>query len=382
MTSDTPRTPSMSLKAAVVAIVVAFVVGVVASLAIRPRSVQAGAAGGGAGQADATAAVQQLDWRVPIAFASTLPALGDNIVYVSEALKKASGGAINWEVYEPGKLVPPFGITDGVKDQKIQAGYTWLGYDQGKIPSAPLISAVPFGMEPWEFAAWWFEGDGKSLAEAVYAEHNVHPLLCGVIGPETAGWFRSEIKSAADFRGIKIRFAGLGGKVMQRMGASVTMLPGGEIFQALEKGAIDATEFSMPAIDKRLGFDRVVKLNYYPGWHQPYTAFHVLINKDLWQGLNETTQALIETTCTAGVLRNLARGEALQGGIIASFPDQGITAKRIPVELLRQLQKVTAEVLTEEAGKDDHFAKIYRSQRDFSASYHKWKSLAYLPRDF
>ncbi|MEM9490679.1 MAG: C4-dicarboxylate ABC transporter, partial [Myxococcota bacterium] len=214
---------------------------------------------GSADSAGATPAAAAIRWRVPIAFKSTLPALGDNILYVAEALKRASGGAIEWQIFEPGKVVPPFGITDGVKDDKVPAGYTWLGYDQGKIPSAPLFSAVPFGMEPWEYAAWWYEGEGQSLAEEVYAGHGVHPILCGIIGPETAGWFRNEIKSLDDIDGLKIRFAGLGGKVLEKLGGSVTVLPGGEIFGALEKGAIDATEFSMPAIDQKLGFDKVVK---------------------------------------------------------------------------------------------------------------------------
>ena len=225
---------------------------------------------------------------MPVAFGTNLPALGDNIVFVSDALKAASGGAVQFKVFEPGKLVPPFSITDAVKDNKVPAGYTWVGYDQGKIPSAPLFAARPFGMEPWEFTAWWYEGGGKELGEEVYAAHGVHPVLCGIIGPETAGWFREEITSLDDLKGLKIRFAGLGGKVMQKAGASVTLLPGGEIFQALEKGAIDATEFSMPAIDQKLGFNKIVKINYFPGWHQTYTSFHLVVNKEVWEGLDPT----------------------------------------------------------------------------------------------
>ncbi|WP_428263728.1 TRAP transporter substrate-binding protein [Haliangium sp.] len=326
--------------------------------------------------------MEQVRWRVPVAFGTNLPALGDNILYVSEALSKASGGAVTLEVFEPGKLVPPFSITDGVKDNKIQAGYTWLGYDQGKIPSSPLLSARPFGMEPWEFTAWWYEGGGQAMAEEIYGEHGVHPILCGIIGPETAGWFREELNSLDDLKGLKIRFAGLGGKVVQELGASVTMLPGGEIFQALEKGAIDATEFSMPAIDQRLGFDRVVKNNYFPGWHQTYTAFHLVVNKGVWDQLTPSTRDFIDMGCTAGVIRNLARGEALQGEVIAGFPDKGVQARSLPEPLLRELQTVTKRVLEQEAAQDPMFKRVYESQEAFSASYAHWKRLAYLPRDF
>ena len=332
--------------------------------------------------APAAEAADKVRWKVPVAFGTNLPALGDNIVYVADALKAASGGSVQFKVFEPGKLVPAFSITDAVKDKKIQAGYTWIGYDQGKIPSAPLFAARPFGMEPWEFTAWWYDGGGKALGEEVYAEHGVHPVLCGIIGPETAGWFRNEISSLDDLKGLKIRFAGLGGKVMQKIGASVTMLPGGEIFQALEKGAIDASEFSMPAIDQKLGFNKVVTFNYFPGWHQTYTAFHLVVNKEVWDGLEDSTRALINMACTAGVLRNLSHGEAIQGEVIRGFSDKGVTAGSLPEPILRELQGIAQEVMQEEAGNDALFKKVYESQEAFSANYKFWKSLAYLPRDF
>jgi len=330
----------------------------------------------------AAQAAEKVRWKVPVAFGTNLPALGDNITYVADALKAASGGAVQFKVFEPGKLVPPFSITDAVKDNKVQAGYTWVGYDQGRIPSSPLFAARPFGMEPWEYTAWWYEGGGKALGEEVYGEHGVHPILCGIIGPETAGWFRNEIKTLDDLKGLKIRFAGLGGRVLQKLGASVTMLPGGEIFQALEKGAIDASEFSMPAIDQKLGFDRVVKFNYFPGWHQTYTAFHLLVNKGVWEKLEDSNRALIDMACTAGVMRNLSKGEAIQGKIIDNFKASGVTATRLPEDLLRELQTVTHQVMQEESGKDALFKKVYDSQEAFAEGYKSWKSLGYLPRDF
>ena len=294
-----------------------------ATLAIRPP----GESTGSAAQDEEGVAVA-VRWRVPVAFATTLEVLGDNIIWVTDAIRRSSNGAIVLEPFEPGEVVPPLNIVDAVREGKVQAGYTWLGYDQGKIPASPLLGAVPFGMEPWEYTAWWFEAGGRELAEALYAKYDVHPLLCGLIGPETAGWFRSPIESLDDLEGLKIRFAGLGGKVIERLGASVTMLPGGEIFQALEKGAIDATEFSLPNVDEQLGFDRIAKLNYYPGWHQPYTAAHLAVNIEEWRSLNPAQQAVIDTACTGGVTRNLANSEAKQGPILGGLPRQGCDAHR------------------------------------------------------
>ena len=362
------------------AILVAFTVGLVGALSLRGTESRNQSLRNG--PSSLSEVRQEINWRVPVAFGTNLPALGDNILDVSEALAAVTNGRIRLKVFEPGLLVPPFSITESVKERKIEAGYTWLGYDQGRIPATPLIAAVPFGMEPWEFATWHFEVGGKALAESLYHPHNVHPIFCGLIGPETAGWFRSPIESLDDFKGLKIRFAGLGGKVLQKLGASVTMIPGGEIFQALEKGAIDATEFSMPAVDQLLGFDRVAKFNYYPGWHQTFTSTHLVINLQIWRDLDEADRVLLEMACTAGVIRNLAHGEAIQGEVIKGFPAKGVTAIKFDRVMLEQLRDVTRTVLEEEAEKDEDFRIIWESQKRFLATYRHWKDLAYLPRDF
>jgi TRAP-type mannitol/chloroaromatic compound transport system substrate-binding protein len=362
-------------RTALVAVAFAFFAGLLGALALRDDARPAQHVGESVSR-------EAVNWRVPVAFGTNLPALGDNILLVAKSLQQASAGRVNLQVFEPGMLIPVFSITEGVRDNKIPAGYTWLGYDAGKIPATPLVSAVPFGMEPWEFTAWYYEDEGKALTQALYAPHQVHPILCGIIGPETAGWFRHPIDTLEDFQGLKIRFAGLGGAVLQKLGASVTMLPGGEIFQALEKGAIDATEFSLPVVDQMLGFDRVAKFNYFPGWHQTFTAAHLVVNQSVWSALDPADQALIEMACTAGVIRNLSRAEALQGNVMAGFPAKGVTAKKFPREILRQLRNVTEQVLSEEARKDADFARIWASQKKFSKTYQLWKDHAYLPRDF
>ncbi|TVR80100.1 MAG: TRAP transporter substrate-binding protein [Rhodospirillales bacterium] len=327
-------------------------------------------------------AQERVRWRVPIAFPSALPALGDTAPWVFEQLNIVSGGNVQLRISEPGQLVPPFQIMEAVKDRKVQAGFTWIGYDAGKIPALPLISAVPFGMEPWAFTAWWYHAGGKELGQELYEPHNIHPLLCGIISPETAGWFRFEITSLDDVRGLKIRFAGLGGKILQELGASVTEIPGAEIYQALERGAIDAAEFSLPEVDQQLGFDRVAKYNYFPGWHQTFTTMHLLVNKGLWDGLEEQTQALMNMACMAGTMYGLSKAEANQGPVIAQFPDKGVTPVVLPEEILLELEQVSTQVLREEAEKDEMFSKILESQIAFRKNYDLWKQYGYLPRDF
>lgn len=327
-------------------------------------------------------AEESLRWKVQTAFNSNLPVVGEPIKRLVKQLDDVSGGNVKLKVFEPGKLVPSFEITEAVKNNQVPAGFTWLGYDQGKIPAAALIAAVPFGMEPWEYAAWWYEGEGKKLAEDLYASHNVHPVLCSLVGPETAGWFKKEIKTAKDIEGLKIRFAGLGGRVLQEMGASVSMLPAGEIFSALDKGVIDASEFSLPIVDQRMGFDKVAKNNYFPGWHQTFTASHLIVNKELWNGLADHQRAMIDMSCTASTFRAMTSAEASQGAVVAGFAAKGVTARRLSDPLLRQLQQQTEKVMAAQAAKDSDFKHIYHSQLTFMESYKRWKKLAYLPRDF
>jgi len=374
MGTPEPRS-GLSNRAALFAVTVAFSAGLIGALALRPASqVTEGAERG--------VSATRVRWRIPSAFGTNLPGIGDNTLFIAERIAATSGGQIEFEVFEPGEVVPAFAIAEAVSAGKLQAGYTWLGYDEGRIPSSVLLGSVPFGMEPWEYMAWWYYGGGRELGAKVYAAHGVHPILCGIIGPESAGWFREEIRSLEDLAGLKIRFAGLGGKVLQRLGASVTLLPGGEIFQALDRGAIDATEYSMPAVDKRLGFDRVVQNNYFPGWHQPSTAAHLVVHEEAWRQLSPTQRAQIESVCGAGAANALARGEALQGPVLEDYDARGVTAQVLPLPVLRELNQVADEILDEEAAADPLFAEVLTAQRAFRAHYRRWKTVGFLPRDF
>lgn len=329
-----------------------------------------------------TLAQDKINWKVQATFNTGWPALGDPIARVSDMLKRATDGRINLKIFEPGKIVPPLEISPSISAGSLPAAYNYMAYDQGRIPSAVLFSAVPFGLEPQEYAAWWFEGEGSGLAEEVYHAANIHPLLCSTIGPETAGWFRKPINSLDDLKGLKIRFSGLGGQVLDRIGASATLMAGGEIFAALEKGTLDATEYSMPAIDEILGFHKIAKFNLFPGWHQPSTSTHLMINLDMWNALSDSDQALFEIACTAATLRAYTVGEALQGAQIKSFADKGVTAARLPDSVIDELKATAAIIMKEESDKDPMFAKIWASQQAFREDYQIWKELGYFPRDF
>lgn len=328
-------------------------------------------------------AADRVRWPMPMSFASTLTALGDTAPWVADQIDKMSGGTIKLEVFEPGKLVPALEIFDAVSEGKVEAGYAWMGYEQGKVPASALFGARPFGLEPDQYAAWMYFGGGDELVKELYKPHNVYPIFCGTIAPEAAGWFTFEIKSLDQVKGLKFRAAGLGGKVMEKVGASVTVLPGGELYQALEKGVLDGTEFSLPTVDEQLGFYKVAKFYHLPGWHQPSTSQYLYVNLDAWNGLDATQQAIIETGCVAGVAHAIAKAEALQGAVLNRFQNElGVTAVQLPKDVLEALQVASEEVFAEESAKDEMFKKVYESQLAFQKENKDWHNLGYLPRDW
>ncbi|PYG26600.1 TRAP transporter substrate-binding protein [Pelagimonas varians] len=333
--------------------------------------------------APAAMAADKMLLKTPIAFSTSLPGLGSPIPRVAEQLDLMSGGTLKMKVYEPGKLVAPFEILDAVSSGKINSGYTTAGYWAGKIPAAPLFSAVPFGPEAGEYMAWLYYGNGNALYQEMYdqAGYNVHVMPCAIIAPETSGWFATEIISPSDLEGLKMRFFGLGGKVMQKLGVATSLLPGGEIFPALEKGAIDATEFSMPAIDARLGFHKLVKFNYFPGWHQQATVFELMINKDVWNGATEQHKAIIENACKASMTDSFAEGEAIQhAAMIDNVENNGVQIKQWNDEMLSTFRSTWEEVAKEEAANDEFFAKVLADLTEFRTGYAVWKENAFLPR--
>ena len=177
-----------------------------------------------------------------------------------------------------------------------------------------------------------------------------------------------------------MRFFGLGALVMEKMGVSTSLLPSADIFPALEKGAIDATEFSMPAIDKLLGFSKILKFNYFPGWHQPATMFDLIINKDTWKGMSKSQQAVVEMGCKAAMLDGLALGEAIQFPVMKENLEKGVENRYWSDEMLNEFRGKWDEVVVEESEKDPGFKKIYDNLTAFRNDYRLWNEWAFLPR--
>lgn len=327
----------------------------------------------GVSSAALVGAQERVQWKMHAAWGASVPHIGAEAVRFADDVKRLSGGNFVLKHFEPGALVPANEGFDAVSKGSIDSAWSTAGYDVGKYPALAFFTAVPFGPSLGEYMAWIWYGGGQEIEDRVYGKHNIKPLHCLAIGPETSGWFREEITDLEQLRGLKMRFFGLGARVMQKIGVSTQLLAGGDIFPALEKGVIDATEFSMPAMDIKYGFYQIAKYNYFPGWHQQVSIGLLEINLDRWNELSDQNQAIIEVACRSSMLRSYVETEAVNpNAMLEMGTEYGVITKRWTDEQLAVFEKAWLEVLAEDAEKDPLFKEAAESYAAFRKTYAKW----------
>ena len=319
-----------------------------------------------------------VNWRMSSTYPSSLPMLGTLGKKLEADIKRVSNGTINIKFHEPGALAPPLEGFDAVSYGAIEASWSTPGYWAGKVPALQLFSSVPFGPDAPEYLAWFYNGGGRQLFEEVYHKQNIHGLICGLTPPEAAGWYTFEINKAEDFKGKKIRFFGLGGSVLEKLGANAQLLAGGDILPALELGTIDGAEYSMPSVDHDMGFYQAAKYYYFPGWHQQSTFFELIINLTSWQSLSDNQRQQIEVMCEANVLRSYAEGETTQVQAVGKLKAKGVQFKSFNPEVLAALEGAWNEVVVELAANDEDFNRAWTSLSSFRKDYEQWRKLGYL----
>lgn len=331
--------------------------------------------------APAAPAAKKVTLTTSMAFPTSLALIGEGAVTFSEKVKRVSGGTLEVKLFEPGALVPALEAIQSVSKGAVDAAWSTAGYLAGTDVTFNFFTAVPFGPDAPEYLAWMYFGGGLELAEEMFAEHNVKYIPCSVSPPEASGWFRKEIKTLDDLKGMKMRFFGLGGRVMDKMGVATQLLAGGDIFPALQLGTIDSTEFAMPVMDESFGFYQVAKYYYFPGWHQPASILGLFVNMDLWNGLSDQHQAVLEVSCGDMVQYILARGEALQSpAMMRMRDDHDVKIMYWPPEFLEAYEKAWQEVVEEESEDNAQFRKVYASYSKFREEFKLWGDNGYLKR--
>lgn len=360
-------------------VIAMLIIGLVIGLLVGAYGLGGGASEGGGTEATAdTPLAKPMKWKMAASFGSQWPIQGELGTRLVERVKAASDGTMAIEYFEPGALVPALEIFDSVSSGAIDAGWTSAGYWAGKVPALQFYTAVPFGPDAMEFAAWLYYGGGTELYEEIYQKFNIKALHCGVHSPEGSGWFREPIESLEDLRGLKMRFFGLGARVMEKLGVSTQLLAGGDIYPALELGTIDAAEYSMPIIDLDQGFFQITKHYYFPGWHQPSSVFELLINGDRWNELSESQQVIIQIVCGDNYREGLAKSEAAQAEALQALKGHGVQFHQWSPEILDALRAAWQEVAEEEAAKNEMFRRVWESFNAFREKYAVWAALGYV----
>jgi len=321
----------------------------------------------------ASLAQQKVTWRMQSAFGSSLTHLGPSGVRFTKDVEEMTDGNFSIKFHEPGALVPALECFDAAAKGSVDACWTTPGYHTGKYPALAFFTTVPFGPGYGEFFAWKIFGNGNKLRQEIYDKHDLVSIDSFAIGPETSGWFRREIKSTDQLKGLKMRFFGLGAQVMQKLGVSTQLLAAADIFPALERGVIDATEFSMPAMDIKLGFHQVAKFNYFPGWHQQVSVSELLMPKKTYNALPRSYKRILEVAAGYQVHYTYAETEATQFGVMAEMQKKHkVQIKRWSDRDLAAFEKAWLEVLKEESAKDPLFKKIADDYLEFRKQYAVW----------
>jgi TRAP-type mannitol/chloroaromatic compound transport system substrate-binding protein len=343
------------------------------------KSAGAGALATGAmtiGQ-QAYAAKPEFKWKMVTTWPKNFPVLGTNANYLAKTIQEMTGGRIRIKVYGANELVPAFEAFDAVSRGTGQMGHGAAYYWKGKNEATQFFSAIPFGMTAQEVNGWLYYGGGLSLWEELYDQFNLVPMATGNTGVQMAGWFRKEINSVDDLKGLKMRIPGLGGEVLKRAGGTPVNMPGGEIFTSLQSGAIDATEWIGPYNDLAFGLYKAAKNYYYPGWHEPGSTLETFINKDAFSALPKDLQAIVKHACKDANMDMISEFTAKNNTALDTLVNKHqVNLKPLPDEVLKKLHTSSNEVVQEVVNRDEFLQKVYSSYSEFQQQAMKWSDVS------
>jgi TRAP-type mannitol/chloroaromatic compound transport system substrate-binding protein len=316
-------------------------------------------------------------WRMVTSWPKRLPGPGMSAERVAERIGALSGGRLEIAVSAAGEVVPALEVLDAVGSGVAEMGHTAAFYWQGKAPAAAFFTTVPFGLLPNEHVAWIDAGGGQALWDELYAPFGVKPFMAGNTGTCMGGWFRREIKSGDDVRGLKIRSLGLGGEVYRRLGAIPQTTAPGEILVALQSGLVDGAEFVGPGSDIALGFYRYTTLYYSPGFNKPNGTGECIVSLKAWQSLDRELQAVVAHACAAEASYALAEMERLNIEALAALTTQhNVQLRTFPADLVDAARAQSKDVLGELAGKSAAAAKVHASYTAFRDKVASWSRIS------
>ncbi len=325
-----------------------------------------------AGVAPAVHAQAAVRWRLSSSFPKALDTIFGAAETFSKSVKAMSGGKFEISVHAGGEITPPFGVVDAVQQGSVEMAHTAPYYFHGKNEAFALGCAIPFGLNSRQMTAWMYEGNGLKLMREFYAKYNIINFAGGNTGAQMGGWYRKEIKSAADLKGMKMRIGGFAGRVFERLGGVPQNIPGGEIYSALEKGTIDAAEWVGPYDDQKLGFNKVAPNYYYPGWWEGGPQLDFFINDKAFNALSAENKAIIEAAASHAHVDMQARYDAKNPAALRQLVGNGTKLFRFPKDVMDAAFKESMALYGELSVKNPDWKKIYDDYSKFRADTNLW----------
>jgi TRAP-type mannitol/chloroaromatic compound transport system substrate-binding protein len=346
------------------------------ALAATAGSVLAGCGSETSGGSDAPAVVARpnLRWRLISSFPRSLDTIfGAAEVFVQRVMA-ITDGRFDIRVYPAGEIVPFDQVLESVQKGTVQMGHAASYYFKGKNPALPFDCSVPFGLTARQQSAWMHHGGGLELMRELFSDFNIINFPGGNTGTQMGGWFRKEINSLQDLRGLKMRIPGLGGEVMDRLGVGVELIAGGEVYPALERGAIDAAEWVGPYDDEKLGFYKVARYYYYPGWWEPGPALTFYINRDAWDSLPQTYQEAISTASAAASVSMITSYDAKNPQAFGRLLNEGVQVRPFSADIMEAAERHAFEIMEQQAAADAAYNKVYTAFKTFRDASYRWFS--------
>ncbi|MEJ7670079.1 MAG: TRAP transporter substrate-binding protein [Casimicrobiaceae bacterium] len=311
-------------------------------------------------------------WRLASSFPKSLDTIFGAAEVISRRCAAATGGRFDVQVFASGEVVPGLQVADAVQNGTVQCGHTASYYYVGKDPTFAFGTAIPFGFNCRQFNAWWIHGGGDKVLNDFYKDYNIYAILAGNTGAQMGGWYRKEIATVNDLQGLKMRIGGFAGQVLTKLGVVPQQIAGGEIYSSLEKGTIDAAEWVGPYDDEKLGFNKVAKFYYYPGWWEGGPALHLFTNIAAWQALPKDYQAILEAACAEANTWMMAKYDAQNPAALKKLVATGTQFKAFPRDVMDACYKSATELYVETSAKNAKFKTVLDSVIPFRNDSIQW----------
>ncbi|MBW8271169.1 TRAP transporter substrate-binding protein [Caldovatus aquaticus] len=329
-----------------------------------------------AAPAVAQTAQPEIRWRLTSSFPRSLDILFGTAEGIARRVAQLTDNRFQIRVFPGGEIAPPFAALDAVQSGSVECCHTAAYYYIGKEPAFAFLTAYPFGLNTRQLTAWFRHGGGNQLADELLRDYSVVAFPAGDTGAQMGGWFRNEVRSLQDLRGLKFRIAGFAGQVFERLGATPTQVPAADIYPSLERGVLDAVEFVGPHDDEKLGFVRVARHYYAPGFWEPGARLHLMANQRAFEALPDAYRHALEVACREADSEMVSRYDHSNPQALRRLVAAGAQLRFWPREIMQAAWRATHEVTEETAGRNERFRRFWESYRRYRDEEYQWFRVA------